>query len=100
MPGPDPDRAIDILDLDAAAVAKTHVDPFSDALLNHRGDANSAGFGGGLQPCRYVDTVSVDVVAVDNDIAEIDADPQHDRRRAAAGRRRALDRQRAVAGIH
>ena len=61
---------------------------------------DAAGLGERLQPRRHVHAVAVDVVAFDDDFAEIDADPVADALgfgRAPFGlRRRLLDRQRAV----
>ena len=70
VPFPDPDRPVDILDADLAAVLKANVDPIADALVDDRGDADAAGLGERLQACRDVDAVAVDVVAVDDDVAE------------------------------
>jgi hypothetical protein len=80
VPRPDPDRAADILDLNAAPVAKAHLDPISDALVNDGGNTDSPGLGNGLQPGRDVDAIAIDVVAIDDDVAKIDPDPEHDRR--------------------
>ena len=38
------------------------------------GEADASGFGDGFEPCRDVDAVAEDVVALDQDIAEMDAD--------------------------
>src|SRR5439155_10341107 len=38
------------------------------------GDADAAGLGDAFEPCRDVDAVAEDVVALDQDIAEVDAD--------------------------
>jgi hypothetical protein len=85
MPFPDADRSVDVLDTDVAAVLEVNVDPVADAFVDDRGDANPAGLGERLEPRGDVDAVAVDVVALDNDIAEIDADAQHDRGGALFG---------------
>ncbi len=41
-------------------------------------DADAAGFGQCLQPCRDIDAVAVNVVAVGDDVAEIDPDAERD----------------------
>ena len=41
-------------------------------------DADAAGFGKGLEPGRDVDAVAVEIVALDDDVAEIDADAELD----------------------
>ena len=80
MPLPDSDRAIDVLDADVAAILETNVDPIADAFVDDRGDADSAGLGKRLQSRRNVDAIAIDVVVFNNDIAEIDADSDHDGR--------------------
>src|SRR5215470_327367 len=55
---------------------------FSDAFVDDRGNANAAGLGQRLETGGDVDAVAVNVVAFDDDVAEIDADPQHDFRLA------------------
>ena len=84
MPFPDADRPVDVLDADFAAILETNVDPVADAFVDDRGDADPAGLGERLQPRGDVDAIAVDVVAFDDDIAEIDADAQHDVRLARA----------------
>src|SRR6516162_7684919 len=80
MPAPDADRPIDILDRRIAAVAEPDVDAIADALVDDRGDADAARFGEWLKPRGDIDAVAVDVVALHDHIAEINADAQHDRR--------------------
>ena len=82
MPLPDADRPVDILDPDLAAILKANVDPIADAFVDDRGNADAAGLGQRFQPRGNVDAIAVDVVALNDDIAEIDADPQHDFRLA------------------
>ena len=69
---------------DFAAVLEADVDAIADAFVDDRGDADAAGLGQRLQPRGDVDAVAVDVVALDDHVAEIDADAQHDRRLAQA----------------
>ena len=98
MPFPHPDRPGDVLDADLAAVAEGDVDAVADALVDDRGDADAARLGQRLQARGDVDAVAVDVVAVDDDVAEVDADPQRDagRRSAASRLDGALDGERAL----
>jgi hypothetical protein len=79
MPAPDTDRSIDILDTYFAAILKTNVHPIADALMDNGGDADPAGLCERLQTCGNIDAIAIDVVALNNDIAEIDANAQHDR---------------------
>jgi hypothetical protein len=76
MPAPDTDRSIDILDTYFAAILKTNVDPIADALMDDGGDADPAGLCEWLQACGNIDAIAIDVVALNNDIAEIDANAQ------------------------
>ena len=102
VPFPDPDRPVDVLDRDLAAVGEGDVDAVADALVDDRGDADAAGLGERLQPRGDVDAVAVDVVAVDDDVAEIDADAEHDlgwRALRPAHGLRALDGERAFDGV-
>ncbi len=77
MPLPDPDRAIDILDTDVAAVLETNVDPIANTLVDDRRDADPTGLGERLQARRDIDTIAVDIVAFNDDIAEVDAYSEH-----------------------
>jgi hypothetical protein len=45
MPPPNANWPIDILDIDLAAVPEVNVDPIADALVDDRGNANTAGLG-------------------------------------------------------
>ena len=95
MPFPDSDRAVNILDTDVAAILETNVDPIADALVDDRGDADPTGLGEGFQSRGDVDTIAVDVVVFNDDIAEIDADSEHDGRLA-----RGCIRQRGAGALH
>jgi hypothetical protein len=95
------DRSVDILYAYLAAILKTNVHPIADALMDDRGDADPAGLCERLQACSNVDAIAIDVVAVDNDIAEIDANAQDDRWLGSAlVCSRMLYRKGAVNGIH
>src|SRR6516225_4764002 len=78
MPSPDLDRPVDILYAYLAAILKTNVHPIADALMDDGGDADPAGLCERLQACGNIDAVAINVVALNNDIAEIDANAQHD----------------------
>src|SRR5215831_20888604 len=80
MPLPDSDRAIDVLDTDVAAILETNVDPITDAFMNDRRDADSTRLRERFQSRRNVDAIAVDVIVFNDDIAEIDADTDHDGR--------------------
>ena len=82
MPLPDTDRPVDILDADVAAVLEPNLDPIADALIDDRGDADAARLGQRLEPRGDVDAIAVNIVAFNDDIAEIDADPENNFRLA------------------
>ncbi len=59
-----------------AGVRELNRNPVSDAVVHDRGDANSAGIGQRFQARGDVYAVTIDVVAVDDDVTQIDANPQ------------------------
>src|SRR5664279_5252928 len=85
VPFPHPHRAVDVLDGDLAAIREANVDAVADALVDDRGDADATRRSEGFQTRRHVDAVAVDVVAVDDHVAEVDADPQHNAGRLRLG---------------
>lgn len=50
----------------------------ADLLLHITGNRNSARFSDFLQAGGYIDPVAEDIVAVDDDIAQVDSDPVFD----------------------
>src|SRR6266851_5603369 len=44
-------------------------------LIDSTGDADAARVGEALQPCRDVDAIAVNLLAIDHHVAEIDTDP-------------------------
>ena len=86
-PSPHPDRPGDVFDCDLPAVVKNRVDTVGDTFVNNRRDANAAGLGERLEPRGEVDAVAVDVVAVDDDVAQVNADPEHNGVWASSGLR-------------
>jgi hypothetical protein len=69
-------RSNDILDLAFAYIFKCDVDPVANLIVSARTEAEAACLGQGLQPGRDVDAIAEDIVALDNDVAEIDADAE------------------------
>src|SRR5262249_27267613 len=80
MPLPNADGAVDILHRDLAGVLKANVDAVADTFVDDGRNADPAGLGQRFQTGRDIDAVAVNVVALDDDVAEIDADPQNDLR--------------------
>ena len=50
-----------------------------DLLVDSARQANAAGFGDSLESRRDVDAVAIDILTFDDDIADVDPDPQEDR---------------------
>ena len=55
-------------------ILEGEVEPALDALAHHVGDADPAGLGQPLQAGGDVDAVAENIVALDDDVAEVDAD--------------------------
>ena len=55
-------------------------------IVHSGGDVNAAWLRQPLQPRRHVDAVAIEIAALDDDIAEIDADAQDDARSPARPR--------------
>jgi len=77
MPFPHSDRPVDVLDPDLAAIRKADVNAIADAFVHDRRNADAPWLGQRLEPRGNVDAVAINIVALDNDIAEIDADTQY-----------------------
>jgi hypothetical protein len=77
-PLPRPHRLRDVLHLLLAQVLERKIQPAADDLMNDIRDADAARRGQALETRRDVDAVAVDVVAVDDHVAKIDADAEHD----------------------
>ena len=72
------DRPGDVLDRLLAEIREGELEPGADLLAHRRGDADAAGLGQGLEARGDVDAVAEDVVALDDHVAEIDADAELD----------------------
>ena len=80
----DADRPADVLDLLLAEILEGDVEPVAD-LVAHRGrHADAAGFRHDFEPRGDVDAVAEDVVVLDDDVAEVDADAEDEAPRRAA----------------
>src|ERR1700730_15999299 len=69
-----PHRAGNVLDLLLAQIHKDKGQPVADVIVNRIGDEHPAWIGQGFDACRDVDAVAIEVVALDDHVAEIDAD--------------------------
>jgi hypothetical protein len=79
----DPHGPGNVLDLLLAQILEDKGQPIAHVVMNRVGDEHPAGIGQRLDPGGDVDAVAVEVVALDDHVAEIDADAQFD----AVGRR-------------
>ena len=81
---------------------KSRVDPAAHVVVGCARDQHAAGLANALQPRRDIDAVAENVVALDQDVAEIDADAIDDalvfRRPGVALGHQLLDRDRAFDG--
>src|SRR5215510_13689644 len=71
-------RLGDILDAMAAERMVIEIELISDLLVNSVGDANGARPGESLEAGRDVDAIAEDVAAVDDHVAKINTDPEHE----------------------
>ncbi len=69
---------VDVLDLLVAAELISDGELPLDLIVGRAGDDDAAGLGQPLQPVGDIDAVAMDVVALDNDVAEVDADAELD----------------------
>ena len=74
----DPHRPGDVLDLLLAQILEGQIEPAAHVFLHRAGDEDPARLGQCLEPRGDVDAVAEDVVALDDDVAEIDADAKFD----------------------
>src|ERR1700690_1641104 len=72
------DRTRNVLDLLRAEVFEAEAQFVQNLVANDSTRANSTGFGQRLEPRGNVDAVAEDIVAIDDDVADIDADAKID----------------------
>ena len=83
----DPDRPVDVLQRLLAHILEGEVEPVADMVADRRRNRDAAGLGDAFDARRDVDAVAIDVVVLDDDVAEIDADAELDAAILAARRR-------------
>src|SRR4029077_4552004 len=74
----DPNRPGDVLDLLLAQILEDKGQPVAHVIMDRIGDEHPAGIGQSLDPRSNVDAIAIEVVALDDDVTEIDADAQFD----------------------
>ena len=80
VPSPRPDRPLDVLELDFAGIGEGDADLAADLGMDDVRDENAAMRRLAFEAGRDVDAVAENVVALDDDVAEIDADAELDGR--------------------
>ena len=87
-----------------AAVLVFQADLVLDFVVNLAGDADAAGLAGAFQPRGDVDAGAVQIVAIDDDFAQVDAHPENHPgilgHMGVAPGHLPLDRHRAVDRVH
>src|SRR5262245_65872472 len=71
-------RLCDVLDHLATEVFKGRLKLAFDLIVDATGKVNAARLRQGLEPCRDVDPVTIEIAALDHHVAEIDPDSQPD----------------------
>ena len=61
-----------------AEILDMEVELGSDLVEHRARNADAAGLGQPLEPRRDVDPVTIDIVAIDDDVAHVDSDPEPD----------------------
>src|SRR5205814_5958884 len=70
-------RPGDVFDLLLAEIIECDWQLVADLIADCSGDADSARVAQGLQPRGYVDAIAKNVICLDDDIADIDADAEY-----------------------
>ena len=73
-----PYRTGDVLEALLAQIGELNPDLAPDMIVGRRRDADAARFCDALKPRRDIDAVSKDVVRLDNNVADVDADTEGD----------------------
>src|SRR5204863_6849968 len=59
---------------------ENRIEPVAEMVANRAGHGDATGFGQLLSPGRDIRPISMDVLTLDDDVAQIDADPEYDPR--------------------
>jgi hypothetical protein len=71
-----PHGASNILEILLAQISELDRDFAANLIVSGGRDANAAWFGNALKPGRNIDAVTENVVALDQDVTEVDPDPE------------------------
>jgi hypothetical protein len=69
---------LNVLDGNLSAVSEAYIDPVADTLVDDGGDAHAARLGQRLQARSDINSVAIDVVALNHHVAQIKLDAQDD----------------------
>ena len=97
------DRPGDVLELPLAQILEDQIQLVAHLIAHDFAYADPTGFGQAFEPCRDVDAIAINIVAVYDNVAEVDADAELDamvrRHIHIAVLYRALDLDRALDGF-
>src|SRR5262245_31612973 len=71
-------RSRDVLERDLALVVETHIDPVTDLIMNSTRDRNASRDSDAFEPRCNIDAITEDIVVVDDDVSQMDADAELD----------------------
>lgn len=74
----DPDGKFDVLELLVPDILEREIEPVADIVAYRLRYCHAAGLGDAFQPRSDVDPVAEDIVVIDDDVAQIDPDPEFD----------------------
>src|SRR5262249_26450366 len=72
----DSNRFRDVLELLLTQIIESELCLAANMVENSPRDDDAPGIGQGLDPCGYIDPITVEVIALDHNVAQIDADSQ------------------------
>ena len=73
----------DVLDCMFAHVLETEAELVAHLVVYDARHQDAARIGQGFQPCRHIDAIAKDVITINNDIANVNADAELDMRLSA-----------------
>ena len=77
---------VNVLDLLTPQTLEHQLKPVTHLLVDSFGDAHSARFRQSFQTCGHIDPISLNVVTINDNVTEIDANPEHNLRPTSIAR--------------
>src|SRR6202165_1718347 len=71
-------RSHDVFKRDLTLVVETHIDPVTDLIVNSTRDRNASRHSDAFEPRCNIDAIAEDIVVVDDDVSQMDADAELD----------------------